>query len=504
MGKGQTIEELTTILQLHKELGKKVVLCHGVFDIFHPGHLRYLQSSKKEGDILVVTITPDRFVNKGPGTPRFKEELRVEMVASQSIVDYVALNEWPTAIETILKLKPDVYCKGREYSNPDLDITGKISEEIKAVQSIGGIFHTTVDDIVFSSTSILNENFNIFPKKTKDFLDKIKKDWGLEKVLEIVDSFKDVKVLVIGDTIIDQYIYCSMLGASPKDNIITTRYIDEETFAGGVLAAANHLANFCNKVHLVTLIGRDGWEPYVRENLNGNIDLELLVENIPTTVKKKFVEPDSLNKMFGITNIIDKPTRLGFEFEVKNYLEKIIKDFDLVVVCDFGHGFIGRDLVEFLSSEAGYLAVNSQTNSANMGFNSMARYLSANYICMDELELRLACLDKFGVVEQDMERLRNLLGCEILTVTQGKHGSLTLTGGKDFTRVTCLSDELVDRVGAGDAYFSLTAPGAFKGLSPDLLGLIGNAAGALKVRRVNNKEPITKVQLYKFLTTLLK
>ena len=101
--------------------GKSVVQCHGCFDLLHIGHIRHFTEAKSKGDILVVTVTPDKFVNKGPGRPAFKEHLRLEAIASLDCVDYVALNEWATAEETIEILKPDIYCKGPEYknSNPD-------------------------------------------------------------------------------------------------------------------------------------------------------------------------------------------------------------------------------------------------------------------------------------------------------------------------------------------------------------------------------------------------
>ncbi|MBW2562390.1 MAG: adenylyltransferase/cytidyltransferase family protein [Deltaproteobacteria bacterium] len=105
MGNILTIDELARL----KREGQTLVHCHGVFDLLHPGHLRHLQAAKREGDILVVTITPDQYVNRGPNRPVFSEQLRAEQVATLECVDYVAINKWPTAVETIKLLKPDVY-----------------------------------------------------------------------------------------------------------------------------------------------------------------------------------------------------------------------------------------------------------------------------------------------------------------------------------------------------------------------------------------------------------
>ena len=128
---------------------KKVVHCHGVFDLLHIGHIRHLEQAKQFGDLLIVTLTPDHHVNKGPNRPAFAEQLRAEAVAALDCVDYVAINKWPTAVETIRLLKPDVYVKGLEYKDSNNDITGKIKEETEAIRSVNGKIQFT-EDITFS------------------------------------------------------------------------------------------------------------------------------------------------------------------------------------------------------------------------------------------------------------------------------------------------------------------------------------------------------------------
>ena len=119
----KTLEALPKIIVDLKQQGKVVVHCHGVFDLVHPGHIRHFEEAKRQGDVLVVTLTPDEYVNKGPGRPVFQERLRAESLAALQVVDYVAINQWPTAVETILMLRPDVYVKGGEYANQK-DLTG--------------------------------------------------------------------------------------------------------------------------------------------------------------------------------------------------------------------------------------------------------------------------------------------------------------------------------------------------------------------------------------------
>lgn len=140
-----------------KDKGKSIVLCHGCFDLMHPGHIKYFQSAKKMGDILIVTLTPDEYVDKGPGRPVFNQNLRADSIAALECVDYVAINLWPTAENTLRMLRPDIYVKGQEFEKLE-DKTGKIQREFEVLKEIGAEMRFT-HEIVFSSTRLLNEHF---------------------------------------------------------------------------------------------------------------------------------------------------------------------------------------------------------------------------------------------------------------------------------------------------------------------------------------------------------
>ena len=211
---------------------KKVILCHGVFDLLHIGHIKYFENAKTAGDILVVTVTPDRFVNKGPNRPAFPEQLRCDAIAALSVVDYVALNEWPTAVETIHLLKPDIYAKGSEYKQSENDMTGKIIDEEQALLEIGGTMVFT-DDIVFSSSTLINQFSADFPDETRKFLQTLAKLHGESRIVSYMDNSRSLRVLVIGEAILDEYNYCDMIGIATKDPAIGVRYISQERFAGG-------------------------------------------------------------------------------------------------------------------------------------------------------------------------------------------------------------------------------------------------------------------------------
>jgi len=151
------MSEVASRIALHRSEGKTIVHCHGCFDLMHPGHIKYFQAAKMMGDVLVVTISPDIFVDKGPDRPVFNEDLRADSIAALECVDYVAINKWPTAEETLRLIRPDIYVKGQEFENIE-DETGKIQKEAKVIKEIGAEIRFT-HEIVFSSTELLNRYF---------------------------------------------------------------------------------------------------------------------------------------------------------------------------------------------------------------------------------------------------------------------------------------------------------------------------------------------------------
>jgi len=151
------LQELREKIESLKKEGRRVVHCHGCFDLMHPGHIKYFQAAKKMGDILIVTLTPDEYVDKGPDRPVFNQDLRAESIAALECVDFVGINEWQTAEETLRFLRPQVYVKGQEFENLE-DTTGKIQKEFKVIQEIGAEMRFT-HEIVFSSTKLLDRYF---------------------------------------------------------------------------------------------------------------------------------------------------------------------------------------------------------------------------------------------------------------------------------------------------------------------------------------------------------
>jgi bifunctional ADP-heptose synthase (sugar kinase/adenylyltransferase) len=281
---------------------------------------------------------------------------------------------------------------------------------------------------------------------------------SLESALALIDSVADYRVLFVGDSIQDEYHYVTTLGKSPKEYLIPVSFNEAEVFQGGTVAAANHARSFCREVD---------------------------VRTCRTPVRKvRFIEKYNLRKLFEVQYddvFVENPDLGG--------------NHDCVVVTDFGHRRVTREMIEGLC-KLPFVAVCAQTNSSNIGFNLITRYPKADYIVIDEPEARLAAQDRDGYIRNVMDKLSHNR-CNKFIVTHGHFGAYGYQDGQ-FLHHQGFANHPLDTLGAGDAFFSVTAPMAKTGNIDDLL-VIGNAAGAIKTHIVGHRESVTKEHLIEFL-----
>ena len=500
------INRLGLIVEQIRRDAKNVVLCHGVFDLLHMGHVRHLNEAKSHGDVLIVSITADAFVNKGPGKPVFSENLRAEMLSSLAVVDYVTINRTPDAEDLLEVLQPDVYVKGSDYRDEDSDITGKISREREAVEMYGGKLAFT-DNITFSSTELLNRHFEVFEPQVRDFLGRMRDADGLAKILDLFERIRPLKVLVIGDAIIDEYRYVTPMGKSPKENMIATRFEESESFAGGAIATANHISGLCDHVDLLTCLGDDeSDQTLIEESLNSNVNLyRLQRRQTPTTRKVRFIDKSYFRKLFEVYHFDDSPLARAQQNKFDDIVREKAGDYDLVIVNDFGHGLIAASTIELLSRRAKFLAINAQSNSANFGFNLITRYPRANLVCIDTPEAQLAVGSKFMEPAEMVSRaLPAAINCDRIILTLGRGGCSTWSKTENVQSVPAFTKTVIDLVGAGDAFLAASAPIAAVGGSMQQVGFVGNVAGALKVGIVGHRRSIDRSAIIKSISGLLK
>lgn len=505
------LDDLARIVRELKEKGKRVVQCHGTFDLMHPGHIRHFEAAKREGNVLVVTVTPAIHVKKGIGRPVFSDEIRTESIAALSCVDYVALDRHvrPTD-EAIELLKPDVFVKGGDYKGREDEVGHAAWREKQMVTAYGGRYHLTDEPVTFSSSHLLNEFFSPYPEETRAFLAGMRESYPISFFSDVFRRMKDLRILVVGDTILDVYHYATPLGRSMKEEIMRVKVDESEMSAGGVIAVANTLAGFCDSVDMVTLLGRKDPEKekknesFIRKNLLPNVTPQFFSrDDAPTVTNERFVEKVFLKKYFGIYQIEESPLPKEVEAVIEKHLTDVASSYDAVLVTDYGLGLLSDRLIHVLGRQSKFFAVNTQTNSANMGYNYITKYPRADYISISQPEMRLAYQQRHAPLEDIIRSVAEKLKTRAVTVTLGHKGAF-LYDGQRFHASPVLSQKIVDRIGAGDAYLSVSTPCVALGLPLEVVGFLGNAAGAIACTIVANNETVDAKRLLRSVETLLK
>lgn len=499
------VEELAVVLAAQRGTGKKIVQSHGVFDLLHIGHIKHLEASRKLGDILVVTVTPDRFVNKGPHMPAFPERLRAEALAALACVDFVAVNEWPTAVESIQRLRPDFFVKGLAGKTDKRERGDEVGREKDAVESLGGKLVLT-DEETFSASTLINRFLDVFTPETKTFLEGFRAKYSPDEIVGYLKAMRKLKVLVVGETIVDEYQFCSVMGKSGKEPVLAALLNRTERYAGGAPAIANHVSNFCDHVGLVSFLGEvDSCEDFIRSKLNENVTPYFTaVPDAPTIIKRRFLEEHLSAKLFEVYVMRNAVVPPPVEEQILRRLEKLVQEYDVVIIADYGHGLMTDRAVKLVCEKARFLAVNAQTNAGNRGFNTISKYPRADYVSIGEPEVRLDARDLVAGIREITEGIAKKIRTKNFLVTRGSAGCLIHDREQGFQQVPAFAIRVVDRVGAGDAVLGVTSPCAALGVPPQVLGFIANVVGAEACTIMGHRSFIEPDSLFRHITSLMK
>lgn len=469
-------QKIISFSQLSKRFDsplERVVLVHGVFDLLHAGHLAYFREAKCHGDILVVTLTSDRYVNKGPGRPYFNDRVRAEMLAALDVVDYVCISDHPTATPAILELKPDVYVKGPDYKDKSKDITGEIYNEERAVKAHGGSLVFTESE-THSSSNLLNRFFMNWSDDQLKVIDKVKALGGESYIHSLLEKLERERVTIIGEPIMDIYRFCIPEGISSKSPSISARFQYEERYYGGSWAIQNHLRDFVESTFVV------------------------YPETMKVPEKVRYISLDKAQRIFEVTDTAAdnwvNPTKLDL---------REAKRSDVCILADFGHRLFEGEILERLKEIRAFTGLNVQTNSSNYGFNLFRKHKRFDLLSLDTREARLSCSDRSSDPLTLAQRLKNELQGKHLAVTLGANGAWLFSGGRD-SYSPAFSDVVIDATGAGDAFFSLATVLTKVGADPVANLFLSNVFAGLKTKIIGNKSPVSKASLVKAVSSILK
>jgi len=462
---------------------KRIVQCHGAFDLVHLGHLTHFEEAKSLGDVLVVTLTGDLHITKKRSVT-FTEDQRARQVAALEIVDYVAIVQEPTALSAIEALQPDVYVKGPEYADLTLDKSRSIYHEMRVLEAYGGRMHFTSGG-TFSSSKLSHFLLAAPDAAQRDpllqndhvrFRDISSFGFTLDCLKQFVARAASLRVCVIGESIVDEWVDVSVTGLSTQSRCVAGIEIERATQTGGVGIIARHLAGFVRTVEAVT---------------NGATSGEA-TDNIAYTpiaagdlVETRFVDTETGRPVFKSKRVTLGPARLD--------LVPRFDDYDLVLIADFGHGLLDANALnrQIAERRRASVAVMAQVNSSNYGYNLPLKYVGADYYCLNRTEAELCLHERHLAVDELVERSRRLLDCRAVSITDGERGVVVAHDGEKYA-LPSLSVSVVDSIGCGDAYFALSSVAMRLNMPAAIVALAGSIGAAAMTQRRCNASPVTE------------
>ena len=502
MSKIIKIKDLVKKLQSKK---KVTALSHGVFDLIHHGHLRHFEEVKKNCDILIVSVTSDKFVKKGDNRPYFSIKDRLYALSKLENIDFVVESDSLSSLNVIKKIKPNLYCKGPDYKNLKSDRTRKIYLEKKTVEKFGGKLFITSSK-TSSSSKLINSEY-IFNNDQLNYLRKIKKKSNLEKLIDDLESLRKKDIYIYGETIIDIYNKLNVLNKSGKESVLNFQETKSSVYLGGVLSVANNISEFVNKVYIFTYLGKGkNYFSFIKKRLSKNIILKYVLKNNSTTIeKKRYVDIYSNKKIIGIYSLNDSFIDNAAETTVSKSIRKIPKK-KLILSFDYGHGFFTKKITKELSKKNScFKSSNVQLNSSSIGYHSIKSYAKSDMLCMNELELRHDLRDRTSEIKFLVKKISKKNNSKYYLITRGKNGVLLFNKSKrKFFKAPAFANQVNDKVGAGDSMIPIISLCLMNKIDEDISLLLGSIFSAENIKHEANNFKMKKELVLRSLETMLK
>ena len=480
----KTREELRALMG-PRPRAQRVIMCHGTFDIVHPGHLRHLMYAKEKADLLVASVTADAHISKGPHRPYVPQELRAANLAALEFVDYVIVDLNETPIENIRFLQPDFFAKGFEYQTDPLP--PKTQEEMSALESYGGEMVFTPGDIIYSSSAIITQHE---PRLTVDKLITLLQSEGVtfDQLRATLHDLARLRVHVVGDTIVDRYSYCSLLGQSAKSASFSVRLEHADTFVGGAAIVAKHVRSLGAQVSFTTVLGEDDLRTLVTTDLAaaGVPTRALTDRSRPTTLKERFIADG--HRMLQVDRVDNRVVSDRLRREI---VEAIHTDpADVVIFSDFRHGMFHRAAIEEYTAAIRPGVLRAADSQVSNRWGNILDFQGFDLITPNEREARFALADQDSGVRPLAQTLFQRAGCRYLILKLGERGILTYRSPgrlpREFFIVDSFAGNLVDPIGAGDALLVAATLALAQSGSIVTASILGSLAAAVVCERPGN------------------
>ena len=469
---------------------RKVIMCHGAFDLVHPDHLRHLMYAKSKGDILVASLTCDAHVGKANYRPFVPQQLRAMNLAALELVDYVIIDEQPTPLENIEYLQPDYFAKGYEYSSDG--IHPKTQKELDALNTYGGEIIFTPGDLVFSSSRFIeSEPPKIAVEKLLALMEA--EAVTFEALRQTLDQCRGLRVHVLGDTIVDSYIYCTPIGSSAgKTPTLSVKFDEQVDFAGGAAVVARHLRAAGAEVTFSTILGNDARKDFVLAEMeeHGIRCLPVVDPTRPTTEKAAYIANGY--RLLKVERVDSRPIsdKIAHQFTEAH----ASADVDAYVFSDFRHGIFSKATIPIGSGalKAGPLRVAASQVASRWG--NILDFQSFDLITPNEKEARFSLADQDSIVRPLALELYKRAGCKLLILKMGARGIITYREPspdvRSFFTVDAFVDHVVDPVGAGDALLAYATLSLRASGSPVIASILATMAAGVACEHEGNT-PVT-------------
>jgi rfaE bifunctional protein kinase chain/domain len=474
---------------------QRVVLVSGNFNVLHPGHLRLLRFAKECGDRLVVAVLSDRITGSSSHVP---ELLRLEGVQSNLWVDEAFIVDEP--IETLVRrLRPDLVVKGKEHERGP-------NPEIAELEAYGGRLLFGSGEIAFSSLDLIRKEFLSIDSRSIRLPDDFLYRHGIKmsSLHEISENFSRLKVCVVGDLIIDEYITCEPLGMSQEDPTIVVTPVDSAKFVGGAGIVAAHAACLMADVTFISVSGADNARSYALDCFDEwKVSRRLLEDSSrPTTLKQRYRSKGKT--LFRVSHLRQAPISLELQQEFVQLVEEEMEDADLLVFSDFNYGCLPQSLLDRIvsmgKSRGIFMAADSQSSSQ---IGDISRFQGMDLITPTEREARISLRNNEDGLVVLAERLRKKADAKNVFITLGEEGLLIHPDERNrdgwiTDRVDALNSVPKDVAGAGDSLLIVSAMAMASGASVWEAACLGSIAAGIQVGRVGNNP----IQLREFLPEL--